>query len=221
MGLEDKVESRLMNLKKWGKRALIGAVIALSPLEINTAAIGMAYGTNNWLSHSKKAAVFCSGEEASFAEIPEGHIEISDAARNRLKDYKIPAGFVTAITDFLFYAPVTLRQNLEGNHAEWFNNSKKEDAIRILQDPGYTTIIVIGHGTDSSFHALDGAVTSLDLESSNIPKKEALIQHTCGRNYGMPSLRKALRAEGGYSPSAPVTELQNYASALKLLFNGY
>ena len=119
------------------------------------------------------------------------------------------------------YAPITLRQQIEGNHVDWHTNKTERETIDILKSPKYQGVVFIGHGSDRGYSTIDSVLTSNDIIKAQVPPKDLLIQHTCYYKTGDTTLREALGAEKGYHLEENTYSDTNYLTAIKRLFIGY
>lgn len=137
----------------------------------------------------------------------------------------IPPEIISITIDYFMYTPITLRQNMDGSHVDWYSNATQEEVLKNLLKPEYQNIVFIGHGDSSTFAVSDGAVTSYDIMDWHIPtKKGKLIQHTCGKETYDPSLREVLLQsprEQWYGFEDTVSGGINYFTAWKRVFMGY
>ncbi len=82
---------------------------------------------------------------------------------------------------FWMYSPVTLRQNVEGNRVGWYTSPTKDETLDLLTKREYENVVLIGHGTRSSYALRDGNIYAQEFLQRPIQKKKGkLIQHTCG-----------------------------------------
>ena len=177
-------------LLRYTKRAVMVLTV---PLLINTLSIPFTLYSNNHTKTIKKTAVFTSGYDRMF-----------------------PGKLISKTLDFIMYTPITLKQNLKGNHVDWYSNSTKKQILDVLQNSAYQNIVFIGHGNNSTYCATDEELTAWDLEDKDLPfRKGEFIQHTCGGGYGK-SLRKVLYPNGseGYGFNRKITGAENYWKAL-------
>ncbi|PIN76437.1 hypothetical protein COV17_02520 [Candidatus Woesearchaeota archaeon CG10_big_fil_rev_8_21_14_0_10_36_11] len=181
---------------KWEKRFLL---ILVGALAINAATIPVTYMANSLVNSETKTAVFTSGS-------------------NDL----IPNPIISTVVDFFMYTPVTLRQTISGNEVYWYSNATKEKILEVLENPEYTNIIFIGHGTKSSYRASNGDLGIDDLFTRNLPRRKGeFIQHTCGNDIGKRSLGEVLYPDGsgGYGFNELVAIESNYARAWKMIMD--
>jgi len=154
--------------QKIKKGAKIASLVLGIAMGINMLGILGTYTTNNIIKSKEKTAVFTSGnDDQLFNFIPP----------------EVKAKFI----DFLMYTPVTLRQNLNGNHVDWYSHANKNLILSQLENPQNNNVVFIGHGSYGSYKAADGRLWFYDIDEKikkgNIKAKNGeLIQHTCGVN---------------------------------------
>jgi len=219
MPLDDKV-SRMSKLRKIAKKALAGALITVTaPLSFYLSSIPMAALSNEHTGCDSKAAVFVTSASFTAYEVLDSIVKtpkwVEKYAPTISKDATLLA-FNSSL-----YPPLTYRQNLNGNHVEWYNNLKKEEMLEVLKDPRINTVIFIGHGGRSFFCTSNALLTSEDMTDEM--RKDAVIQHTCGYTSvkQLPSLKEAFKAQRGYSFEGTLDPITSYSSAWIRLFKNY
>lgn len=186
-------KKRLVNTVKKGAKCLT-LLVAL-----NTVSVNIMSAVNLNLETEKKTAVFTCG-------------------RGRY-DLNIPSSISSRFIDFFMYTPITLKQNLNGYHVDWYTNSDKKTLITALQDSSYENLVFIGHGSKSSYSLSDADIESLELKQLHIPKRRGeFLQYTCGNKDGdQDSLKDVLFDHNCYFVGFDtiIDPFTNYGSAWK------
>ncbi len=128
----------------------------------------------------------------------------------------------TAADLFFMYAPVVINENLHGSKVTYNLNATKEQVLETLADTEFRNIVLIGHGSNSSFWASDGDVTSYDVLCAGIERKPGrLIQYTCGRSYGGYPLGATILQDPGkwFHFNGVVSDIEVYAASIKNVFS--
>ena len=204
--------------KKLGKRFLIGSVITASaPFILNSVSIPVVYGINRYISQDNRAAVLSTG-----FEINKQTINKYTGFPEYLMPFDISSSTSSKIFKTFLYTPIILRQNIEGYHVNWYDNPSKKEAMSIIANPNYKSIVVIGHGARSIFEIKKGHVTCSDIIDRKVSPKESFVQHTCGGgNFDEQSLSDVLHAKKGYSFEGILMPSESWFYAWQRLFKGY
>jgi len=103
----------------------------------------------------------------------------------RMNGHPVLNSVRSGVNLFFLYAPVAINENLHGCKVTYNFTATREQVLETLADTEFKNIVLIGHGSNSSFTAYDGIVTSYDVLCAGIERKPGrLIQYTCGKSYG-------------------------------------
>jgi len=92
----------------------------------------------------------------------------------------MPRPVVAGAENFFMYAPVTLRENIEGRNTTWHTDLNKEEVLETIADTTYQSFVFIGHGGKGSFCPSFYCVDDTDIAEMNTPRRSGeVVQYTC------------------------------------------
>lgn len=89
------------------------------------------------------------------------------------------------IKDVYMFTPITIRQNLRGNHVTWISGPTREEVLEELSNDAYESVVFVGYGSHHLFRVADGRLDTGDvlkeIDKGTITRKSGeFIQHTSG-----------------------------------------
>lgn len=95
--------------------------------------------------------------------------------------------------DFIVYTPIILEQNIRGRQVTWISDATYQEVVDYLINPEYENVVFFGHGSRSIYETRDdNFISGYTILIHDIPKKNEVLQYTCGELGSSPALREVL-----------------------------